>query len=104
MHEYRTPDERAETDAHNDRVRAVLNQAVRDGASLRIAIRLREPQEVVDYWIDRLWDGLRDNLSDDHPAAMQRMEDRLSAIVLLLTDQIDEVADAALGELRDVTE
>lgn len=92
MSEYREPEEDIAQAAQERRVQAVLDEAVRHGAMLKAAIMLREPTEVVERWIDMFWNGLRENLSDQRPdfgTKRMRIEDRLTAISLLLTDQID---------------
>lgn len=102
MPEYRTPDEEQAQEQHEVRVHAVLDQAVRDGASLVAAMALDEPADVVELWIDRLWDGLRDNLVDGRPDRCgMRQDDRLKAIVLLLTDRM---RDEGLAIVRSVME
>jgi hypothetical protein len=100
MAEYRTPDEEQQTEAHRDRVQRVLDQAARNAASLLAAMKLGEPPEVVDMWVDRLWDGLRDSLSDDHPdgrGTLRADEDRLLAIVMLLERAADRESDAVIA-------
>lgn len=102
MPEYRTPEEDQDQLEHQARVRAVLDQAVRDGASLMAAMDLDEPPQVVERWINAVWDGLRKSLSDNHPRqAGARQEDRLMAIVLLLTGRMSDEADAILHGIRD---
>lgn len=96
MNEYRSPEEDRATAALYDRIRLVLDQAVRDGASLMAARELDEPAAVVELWIDRLWDGLRDALTDDEFGD----EERLAAIVLLLTERMQVEAAAVLHGVR----
>lgn len=79
MPEYRTSEEDRAQLEREVQIRVVLDQAVTDGASLLAAMELAEAPDVVEMWIDRLWDGLRDSLDD---------EARLEAIVLLLRDRI----------------
>lgn len=100
--DYRTPDEQQATAEHDARVRRVLDQAVSDGVSCRLAILLGEPAEVVEHWTNAIWDGLRDGLSDDpgdHPSLIQ--EDRLCAIVLLLEGRMEEQARAILAAVAE---
>lgn len=103
MPEYRTPEEAQAQQAREARVRAVLDQAVADGVSCLVAIALGEPAGVVELWIDRFWDGLRDNLSDQHPdrilgdGSSAPEEDRLTAISLLLADRIHAGAEQLLA-------
>jgi hypothetical protein len=78
MGDYRTPAQEAEDAQHRARIQPILNQARDNGASLFAAMELGEPAEVVETWVDRLWDGLRDQLND---------EDRLLAIVMLIQSQ-----------------
>lgn len=96
MPEYRTPDEEQAQAAHEQRVQAVIEQAVADGVSCSIAITLGEPADVVELWTDRFWDGLRDRLSDDHPVPpgsnLMADEDRLTAVALLLRERIQAEA------------
>lgn len=98
MSAYRTPDEdRAQTE-HESRVQAVLDQATKDGTMLYAAMLLGEDQDVVEKWTDRLWDGLRDGLSDFHEpeiidGSRHDQEDRLTAIVMLLTPRISVAAN-----------
>jgi hypothetical protein len=101
MAEYRNPEEERATEEHNSYVEKVLDQAVKDGSSLVVAMRLGEPEEVVERWTNALWDGLRDNLRDDRrPIAGILREDRLAAIVVLLTDRMHEEADKVLRSVR----
>lgn len=102
MTEYRTPKEDRDQLKHEARVRAVLDQAVRDGASLMAAMDLDEPPQVVERWINAVWNGLRKSLSDNHPGqAGARQEDRLMAIVVLLSERMSDEADAIMRGLRD---
>lgn len=102
--EYRTPEEARAAERQNTAVRKVLDQAVHDGASLAVAMKLGEPQAVVEQWVDRLWDGLRDNLDDKprHEGGLL-IDDRLTAIVISLQQRTDAEADALLSALNDET-
>ena len=104
MSDYRTPEEWQATHDDDTRIQAVLDQAVADGVSLMMAMHLDEPKEVVDHWVDALWDGLRDNLLDDRPedGSGLRRDDRLRAIILLLHDRISRDARAGLEALNEV--
>lgn len=94
MSEYRTPDEDLVKARHEARVTTVLETAVHNAAMLKAAIAMAEPAEVVELWVDRFWNELRDNLSDERPDdGGMRIEDRLCAISLLLADRIAEAAD-----------
>jgi hypothetical protein len=102
MTKYRRPEEDQAQDEHEAELRAVLDQAVHDGASLVVSMTLGEPPEVVERWVNAFWNGLRDNLSDDRPArAGLKQEDRLGAIALLLKHRVQEEVDAVLGSVRD---
>lgn len=103
-YEYRTPEETRAAERHNTAVQKVLDQAVHDGASLAVAIRLGEPPDVVEQWVNRLWDGLRDNLAEKprHEGGLL-IEDRLTAIVLAIQQRTDAEADALLSALKDET-
>jgi hypothetical protein len=102
MNEYRRPDEwQAQTD-HEDRVRAVLDRAVHDGASLLAAMDLGEEATVVESWVNALWNGLRDNLSDERQeVAGLLQEDRLTAIGMLLYDRMNAEADELLDAVHN---
>lgn len=104
MPEYRTPEEDRAQDELNARIELILDQAVRDGASYMVAAELGEPENVVELWIDRIWNGLRDGLSDRHPqqAGMRLKpdEDRLAAIVFLLQERMTEESQRILTGLR----
>lgn len=109
MPEYRTSAEWDAQTKQENRVRAVLDQAVRDGGSMLAAMALGEPQDVVELWVDRLWNGLRDNLSDHRPAPNPELrdrpdEDRLCAIALLLTERMNAESDPLLREINEVHE
>jgi hypothetical protein len=99
---YRTPDEKLLQEMHRARVRTVLDAARADAASIVAAMVLGESTAVVNAWVDRLWNGLRDNLSDNHPAdplsTLRVTEDRLLAIVMLLEDQARATARALVAE------
>lgn len=98
--EYRTPDETRVQLAHQACVRAVLDQAVRDGGSLYAAMELGEPAAVVERWVDRLWDGLREGLSEGSRCQGGiLLEDRLTAIALLLEDRMRAEARAVRAEV-----
>jgi hypothetical protein len=92
--EYRTPDEDRHQAEQVTRIRAVLDQAIHDGAFCKTAMCLDEPQDVVELWTNRIWNRLRNELSD---------EDRLQAIIVLLDEQITREAKGTLltvgGEL-----
>ena len=93
MSEYRTPEEDREQAEQEARVRDALTRAVKDAVFLKVAMELAEPQDVVELWVDRLWDGLRDALEGD---------DRLRAILLLLEGRIDAEALTFLRAMREV--
>lgn len=102
MPEYRTPEEEQASAEHDARIRKVLDRAIGDGVSCRLAMRMGEPPEVVERWVNTLWNGLRESLSDDRPdVAGLKQEDRLAAIVMLLRDRMDEEARAILQEVAD---
>ena len=100
MSEHRTPDETAERDA---RIKAVLDQAVRDGGLLMAAVDLGEPQDVVDLWIERLYGGLRSNLVDETGDGICP-DERLRAIVLLLTERINTETASIIRQIKQVAE
>lgn len=102
MPEYRRPEEEQIKHEHDAYVQKILDQALRDGTSLMVAMRLGEPAQVVEHWINTLWDGLRDNLTDDRPdRGGLKQEDRLKAIVLLLQPQVAEAAQAILQGMAE---
>lgn len=78
--EYRTPEEHQRQKEQLARVRPALAQAVTDMSFCKAAMALGEPQDVVELWVDRCWNSLRDALDG---------EDRLAAILLLLDGQAD---------------
>jgi hypothetical protein len=99
---YYTPDEQGAVDIHRMRVRAVIAEARENATGIFMAMMLGEEHDVVSAWVDRLWNGLRDNLSDEVPeghvdAGVRDYEDRLMAIVLL-------IEDAAYGDARRIIE
>jgi hypothetical protein len=99
MNDYRTPEQRQAGAEQDARVRKVLDQAVRDGASCMVAIRLGEPRKVVERWNDASWNGLRDGLRDDATThlSLRLGEDRLHAIVMLLGERMRAEADKLLN-------
>lgn len=102
MSHYRRPDEWQAQSQHEARVRAVLDQAVHDGASLLAAMDLGEEATVVERWVNALWNGLRAGLSDERPGrAGLHMEDRLTAIVMLLHARMDDEADELLRAVEE---
>lgn len=102
--EYRSPEEDRLQREVRDRIQTVLDQAVRDGAFLKVAMVLHEESEVVERWVNRLYDGLRDGLSDDHPVSGDGLtqEDRLAAIVMLLEERMNVEAKSVMREVRGV--
>jgi hypothetical protein len=74
-------------DEQDARIRAVLDQAVHDGASYQLAVHLGE-LDAAGYWLDAVWNGLRDGLRDDGEHPTLHVEDRLTAIVLLLDERM----------------
>lgn len=102
MAKYRTPDEDRLQEEAEARIRDVLDQVVHNGASCKVAMILGEAPEVVERWVDALYDGLRASLSDDRPDQLGlRQEDRLAAIVLLLEERMTAEADAILRGMRE---
>jgi hypothetical protein len=102
-HEYRTPDEESAQLAHRARVSEVLAQALADATSLFTAMGLDEPPDVVELWVNRLWDGLRDGLRDDRvqdPPTTINGEDRLLAVVMLIENRARDAARALVAEHR----
>jgi hypothetical protein len=56
----------------------------------------------VERWSDAVWDGLRANLTDDRPSrAGLKIDDRLTAIVLLLQDRMRAEAASVLAAVRN---
>lgn len=100
MTTHRSPDDTAERDT---RIKAVLDQAVRDGGCLMAAVDLGEPQDVIDLWITRLYGGLRDNLVDETGDDICP-DERLRAIVLLLTRRINTEAASIIRQIKQVAE
>jgi vacuolar-type H+-ATPase subunit E/Vma4 len=90
MNAYRTPEERAEQYRRRTRIQAILDQARTDATSLLAAMELNESPEVVETWINRLWNRLRDHLDG---------ESRLQAIVMLIEADAHEAADELTGEV-----
>jgi len=95
--EYRTPDEYHAHNVQRARIRLILDNAISDGAMVKTAICLAEPAHVVDLWVDRLWNRLRDALTDD----IRGCEDRLAAIILLLEDRMSADAAELLQTIRE---
>jgi hypothetical protein len=93
MPDHRTPEEQDEQAAH---IRNVLTDAVRTGASLRMAVILGLPQDAIDRWGRQLWDGLRAGLDEDG--------DPLAAILLLLDGRIDDECRAQLSAVPGVAD
>jgi hypothetical protein len=92
MSEYRTPEEEAETAIKRARIQLVIDKAMQNAASVLTAMTPEEPPHVVELWVDKLWDGLRDQLSH---------EDRVTAIVMLIQYAARDQAKAALKGLAD---
>jgi vacuolar-type H+-ATPase subunit E/Vma4 len=92
MPEYRTPEEEAQTSIKRARIQASLDKAMRNATSVLTAMGLDESPEVVDMWVDKLWNELRQQLSD---------EERLTAIVMLIQSAARDQAEAALKGLAD---
>lgn len=105
MSDYRTPEEQDVSSEDDARIEAALDQAVKDGGAVIVAMGLDEPAEVVEDWIDRVYDNLRANLSDNRPDVVvggNRIvrEDRLRAIVLLLEPRIRAEASALRNSIE----
>lgn len=79
MHEYRTPDEEAKQEQTREHIRAVLSEVIESGASLFFMMETNEEPELVELWIDKLWNTLRHNLDG---------EERMQAILMLLEPTI----------------
>jgi hypothetical protein len=88
----RTPEEIEANEAARTAVEAVLEQAHRDLTSWNVAEALDESPTVCEAWLDRLWNGLRDNLS---------AEQRLEAIVLLLEPRAIAEANQILDKVGE---
>lgn len=106
MPDYRTPEEDRAAIAQEARIRQVLDQAVTDGASLLVAMEMGEPQDVMELWTDRLWNGLRAGLVDGRPAPadcpnLLPEDDRIAAIVRLLEPTIQAKAKDILRGVAD---
>lgn len=80
----RTPEEITEGEDAYARVQKVIDQAIEDYASWVEAERLDLDPESCEQWVNRIWNGVRDNLDD---------EDRVVAIVHLITDAANQRAD-----------
>jgi hypothetical protein len=93
MSDYRTPEEDQQQEEQVARITQVLSQAISNAAYLKVAMHLREPQDVVELWVDKAWDGLRDQLDG---------EDRLAAILLLLDDRINREFRTILRPVPEV--
>jgi vacuolar-type H+-ATPase subunit E/Vma4 len=92
MPEYRTPEEEAETAIRRARIQLAIDKAMQNAAAVLTAMTLEEPPQVVDLWVDKLWNDLRNRLSD---------EERLTAIVMLIQSAARDQAKAALKGLAD---
>jgi hypothetical protein len=102
MSEYRTPEEDRLNREARERIEAVLEKAVHDGASLKVAMILHSDADVVEEWVQRLYDGLRESLSDDNPLSDGLLqEDRLAAITMLLEDRMNAEARSILRGMRE---
>jgi hypothetical protein len=91
--EYRNPEEQRQSALRRARVQAAVDRAVANSTSLLAAMALGEPPEVVERWINALWDGLRDDLDP---------EDRLQAIVLLIESRSQAAAAKVIEVGRHV--
>lgn len=89
-HEYRTPEERQKQLDDKMRIAQALQQAHADGVSLLAAIKLGEPPAVVEAWVDRLWNGLRENLSGN---------DRLQALLIFMEPALQADAEQLISEV-----
>jgi hypothetical protein len=104
MSEYRTPEEDQARAAQEVRVRLVLDQAIQNGVSCKVAMMLDEPADVVERWTNTIWNTLRDGLSDANPRrGTLIIEDRLAAIVLLLEDRMNREAHKVIDSVRDTS-
>jgi hypothetical protein len=92
MPEYRTPEEEAQTAIQRARIQLTLDKAMRNATSVLTAMTLDESPEVVDMWVDKLWNELRQQLNG---------EERLTAIVMLIQSAARDQAEAALKGLDD---
>lgn len=71
----------------HDRIDGALACATEHFASYLVARELGEPGETLALWVDRVWDGLREQLDDD---------DRINAIARLIEPEAERVARETL--------
>lgn len=92
LNDYRTPEEIAEDNREWLHIRSVLADAAEAGASLYAAMRLGEPQDVIELWTDRMWNGVRDSL--DHEQLVTAVLELLSAAMWAKADRLTEHCDS----------
>jgi hypothetical protein len=88
--DYRSEREMAKSEEIDAYCTQVMAEAVDAGGHLIAAMRLDEPQDVIELWTDKVWNGLRDRLDG---------EERLHAIVILLGERMDEEARRVAGSV-----
>jgi hypothetical protein len=76
-------------DERRERSMVVVERAINDLASWKVAAATGLNDEVCEQWVNAVWDGLRDNLDP---------EDRLFAILGLINDTAQARARALLRE------
>lgn len=96
---YRTREEIEKARTGDKHVRAVIEAAVADAASVITAMEMDESPETVDLLVNNLYNGLRAELVDgveDDGSPHYGHEDRLRAIVLLLQPHAEHLARHAM--------
>ncbi len=89
--DYRTADEIAAYQFGDEMIQNILGDAVDDLASMDLAMTVGAEQEVVEHWVNRAHDRLRERLAPievgcpDPQCQYDRTEDLIRAIVLLLS-------------------
>jgi hypothetical protein len=100
--DYRKPGEQRASDRQDARIRKVLDQAVHDGASCKAAMMLGESPDVVEQWVNKIWNGLRDGLAGESEHPELRAEDTLAAIIGLLEERMSAEAQALIDPVEDL--
>lgn len=84
----RTPEEIVAQRQNENRIKKILANTTQNIASWMIVHNLDEHPEICEFWVDRMWDYLRDSLDS---------EDMINAILYLLRNEASDIAASQIS-------